>query len=95
MDPQGSQVVEPYKKQYGLTFPHLLDSKRLVSSAYRVRGTPTNFLLDRKGRVVAGAVGFRDFGSPEAHALIEALLGETAGKKNTTEPRSSQASPGG
>ena len=76
MDPQGAEIVAPYKKEHGLTFPHLLDSDRAVSKIYGVRGTPTNYVLDREGRVVAGAVGYRDFNSSQAHALIEALLNE-------------------
>ena len=76
-------MVKPYKKKHGLTFPHLLDSDRSVSQVYGVRGTPTNFLIDRAGRAVARSVGYRDFASIDAHTLIEALLGElpvTGGK---------------
>ena len=92
MDPEGAEIVGPYKKKHGLTFPHLLDPNRMVSGEFRVRGTPTNYLLDRQGRVVAAAVGYRDFGSPEAHALIEALLEEPVGKEpGGTQP--SQALP--
>lgn len=81
MDSQGAKLVGPYKKRQGLTFPHLLDSNRLVSFVYGVRGTPTNYLLDRRGRVVAGSIGYRDFASKDAHALIQALLKEPAEAK--------------
>lgn len=94
MDPEGAEIVGPYKKKHRLTFPHLLDPDRMVSGEFGVRGTPTNYLLDREGRVVAAAVGYRDFDSPEAHALIEALLEEPMGR-GSRETRPPQALPKG
>jgi hypothetical protein len=35
----------------------------------------TTVVIDRVGQVVAGAAGARDWDSPAAHAVVEALLG--------------------
>jgi hypothetical protein len=43
---------------------------------FSVRGTPTNFLVDRAGRVRGGGAGYRDWNSPEARQLIKSLLKE-------------------
>lgn len=94
MDPQGAEVVAPYRERHRLTFPHLLDPDRLVAFTYGVRATPTNLILDRQGRVVILSLGYRDFGSPDAMALIEALLAEpmVEGKR---ESRRAGSSPDG
>jgi peroxiredoxin len=96
MDSQGAEIVAPYKKKHGLTFLHLLDSERSVSRLYGVRGTPTNYILDRMGRVVAGSIGYRDFASPQAHSLIEALLDEKEKeeKGRKIKKEDSRSSPG-
>jgi peroxiredoxin len=68
--------VKAYIAQHRLTFMHLLDPDYSVTSMFSVRATPTNFLIDRRGRIVASAVGYRDWTTPEAHRLIESLLAE-------------------
>ena len=45
-----------------------------MSGMFSIRGTPTNFLVNRKGEAIGRAVGFRDWSSEKAYALIEALL---------------------
>ncbi len=69
-------LVREYVTRNRLTFPQLLDMGREVSSMFSVRGTPTNYLIDRQGRVRGGGVGYRDWSSPEAYRLIESLLTE-------------------
>lgn len=70
--------VRAYVTRHGLTFPHLLDANYEVSPIFGVRGTPTSFLIDRKGRVRGGGVGYRDWSSPEAQKLVESLLTEVS-----------------
>ena len=74
LDPSGARAVKPYVEDNHLTFPHLMDQTNEVSRVFMVPATPTTFLLNREGRVVGGGAGFRDWGAPEAHQLIEALL---------------------
>ncbi len=74
IDSSGEKVVKPYVEENHLTFPHLIDQANEVSRVFMVPATPTTFLLDREGRLVGGGAGYRDWGAPEAHQLIEALL---------------------
>jgi peroxiredoxin len=60
---------------FRLTFPIGLDPDGAVAKAYRMRALPTTIVIDRAGQVVAGAAGARDWDSPAAHAVVEALLG--------------------
>jgi peroxiredoxin len=58
----------------GYTAPVLLDPNGQVADAYRVRGTPTAYLIGRDGIVLGGAVGPRPWGGPAGRALLRALL---------------------
>jgi len=66
--------VKGYLVKHKLTFPALLDNDSRVSNLYGVRATPTRFLIDREGRLVAGSIGPRDWASEEARELISHLL---------------------
>ncbi len=77
-------LVTTYMAKHRLSFPHLLDADYKVSSMFNVRGTPTNFLIDRAGRVRGGGSGYRDWTSREAHRLIESLLAEGVDDKSRT-----------
>jgi peroxiredoxin len=44
-------LVRPFMAELGLTFPALLDLDGAVTRAYRVRGLPASFLVDRQGTV--------------------------------------------
>ncbi len=76
VDSEGASVVAPFVKTHGLTFPVALDSKMAVAERYRVRGLPTTFLVDRRGNLVAVAMGPREWDGPAARALVEHLLKE-------------------
>jgi thiol-disulfide isomerase/thioredoxin len=69
-------VVARYAAELGLTFPLLLDPDGTTNARFGVVGLPTTFFVGRDGRAVAFAVGPRDWGSPDARALFEALLAE-------------------
>jgi hypothetical protein len=71
---EGADVVNAYRHEMGLSFPMLLDAVGEVSQLYGVRATPTHFLINAEGNVVAGTVGAKDWTAPEIRALVEALL---------------------
>ena len=73
-------LVKAYVAKHRLTFPHLLDAEARVASMLAVPGTPTTFLVDRAGQVVAGGVGYRDWASPAASQLVESVLKTTDSK---------------
>ncbi len=57
-----------------LTFPALLDPNWEVAGAYRLRGLPTTFLIDRMGVIRAAEIGFQDWASSESREKLEELL---------------------
>ena len=58
------------------TFPILFDPESKISADYGVKGLPTSFLIDKKGRLAYRAIGGRAFDHPEVERLIRRLLAE-------------------
>ena len=75
---EDKQAVARYATDLRLTFPLVLDQAGTNNRLYGVIGLPTSFVLGRDGRAVAFGVGPRQWGSPPARALVEALLAEPA-----------------
>lgn len=71
-EPKG--VVEKAVRERGYTVPVLLDSAAEVALKYEVRATPTVYLIDRQGKLVASAVGARPWDSQEGRQLLQTLL---------------------
>jgi thiol-disulfide isomerase/thioredoxin len=59
-----------------LTFPILLDTRSRAMQSWKVSGLPTTYLVDKQGRIIASAVGGREFDHPELVAAIRAVLGK-------------------
>ncbi|MBI2177658.1 MAG: TlpA family protein disulfide reductase [Candidatus Tectomicrobia bacterium] len=77
IDVEGAAAVRPYVEKRKLSFVHLLDPESEIARGYfGLRGTPTNYFVDRAGNAVGAAIGYRDWSSPGAHRLIELLLDE-------------------
>lgn len=71
-EPKG--VVEKAAQERGYTFPVLLDSTAEVTLKYEVRATPTVYLVDRRGNLVASAVGARPWDGQQGRKLVQELL---------------------
>ncbi|HEV8309968.1 MAG TPA: TlpA disulfide reductase family protein [Methylomirabilota bacterium] len=66
--------VKEFMAELKLTFPALLDSNGEVVRAYRLRGLPTTFLIDRQGIVRAVEIGYRDWADTGSRKKLEELL---------------------
>lgn len=51
------------------------DEKGTTPTAYKIKGMPSSYLVDRDGKVVATHVGFRDDERPMLEAKLRAALG--------------------
>jgi thiol-disulfide isomerase/thioredoxin len=56
------------------TFPVLLDSKSHAAHAFGVMGIPSTYLIDQQGRIVAQAIGGRDYDSATMRTLLDRLM---------------------
>ena len=68
------EVVGKAARERGYTFPVLFDTTAEVAQRYQVRATPTVYLIDRRGRLVASAVGARPWDSQQGRSVLQELL---------------------
>jgi thiol-disulfide isomerase/thioredoxin len=68
------ELAQQFLKELGVTFPVVEDKTDVAGGLYQVTGTPTNFLIDREGRIIFRGVGYAPGGEGELRAQIEYLL---------------------
>ena len=69
------EVVRRVVRERGYTAPVLLDqSGEITGKVYGVWAPPTQYILDRQGRLVGRAIGPRNWDRPEARKFIQSLL---------------------
>jgi cytochrome c biogenesis protein CcmG/thiol:disulfide interchange protein DsbE len=71
---EAPEAVSAWVRSKRISMDVLLDPPGIASRAWAITATPSTFLVDRGGRVVARAVGTRPWTDPEGRAVIEALL---------------------
>ena len=71
---ESSDKVAAWVKKTGLEFPVFLDEDGVATRAWKVRSTPTVFIIDRQGRLIGKTVGTKPWTSPTGRALFSALL---------------------
>jgi peroxiredoxin len=74
---ESQEDVIYFMKNYGLTFPALLDEDGRVNGAYGIQAIPTTFLINRDGRIILRLVGSINWDTEKIHAAIESLLNST------------------
>lgn len=62
-------AVAPFAREYGLTFPILLDEGNLVGAAYQLRSLPSTYFINRAGVIKEIVIG-----GPMAEALLRARV---------------------
>ncbi|MBW2149775.1 MAG: TlpA family protein disulfide reductase [Deltaproteobacteria bacterium] len=68
------EKVKGFMTRNRLNLPVLLDPTKKISKRYRTFALPTTYLVDRAGYLLAGAIGHREWNSPQFHMLVEELL---------------------
>lgn len=73
---EDADTIEAFTSQLDTmpTFPILLDTRGRSMKAWKVSGLPTTFLVDKRGQVVASAIGGREFDHPEIVKTVRELI---------------------
>jgi thiol-disulfide isomerase/thioredoxin/Tfp pilus assembly protein PilF len=64
--------VLPFMQSSGYSFTPLRDKDQMAEKAYNVRGEPSNFLIDREGRIVFSGFMIQN---PKAQRMLELMIG--------------------
>jgi peroxiredoxin len=67
-------AVQKFFDKYELTFTAVIDKTGRIGSQYGARNIPTTYIIDRKGFVLAGTIGGKDWYTPEMIDFFETLL---------------------
>lgn len=71
-----ASTVSSFMKENNYTFPVFLDPSSHLGAQLASRGIPTTYIIDKKGRVIAGTIGARSYDGSEFMKLIERLSKE-------------------
>ena len=71
---EDTDLVRRTVRVRGYTAPVLLDPGQKVTADYRVTGTPTVYVVDRRFQIIGRAIGRRDWASETGRQLIGALV---------------------
>lgn len=70
---ESRKTVETFISKNNYTFPIFLDENSAVGTAFASQGIPTTYILDKKGRLIAGIVGSREYADPDLILLLKEL----------------------
>ena len=74
VDYEGIKPVQEFINKHQYTFPVLLDPQGETLDLFEVKGIPTTFLIDKKGKMDWKAIGPRDWKSVEVVSLLNLLI---------------------
>lgn len=72
LDQDGWEAVAPFVNKFKIAYPVVLGNRDVVVNYGGIRAIPTTFIVDRKGNVVSGHVGY--FAKDEFEVEIEKFL---------------------
>lgn len=71
-----TSLAEEFLLETPANFPIFYDPKGKVARAFKLKGMPSSFIINKAGKVVSSHVGFTDEKKVKYQAEIEALLAE-------------------
>ena len=71
---ESSSTVASFVKEFGMTFPVLLDATGEIGSTYGASSIPTTYVIDRKGFAVSGIIGSIEWDTPRMRTYLTSLL---------------------
>lgn len=74
VDKDGPEVIEPFLKKYGVSFPVLHDRKGRVKELYKTTGVPETFIIDQNGVIAEKVWGPRDWADPASISMVKELI---------------------
>lgn len=74
LDGRGEKDVKPFIDKHGFRVATLIDPRMAVAREHGVRWIPVTIVIDRKGVMVARAIGPRQWDGKEALDLVQSLM---------------------
>ncbi|SRR5712692_2141598 len=74
IDGRGEKDVKPFMEKNGFRLPTLIDPRMAVAREHDIRWIPVTVVVDRRGVMVARAIGPRAWDGKEALDLVQSLM---------------------
>lgn len=74
IDKEGAKIVEPFVKEYDITFDILLDRSGKYKEKYKTTGVPETLIIDQNGVVAERVIGQRDWSKVSNLKTVLSLL---------------------
>jgi cytochrome c biogenesis protein CcmG/thiol:disulfide interchange protein DsbE len=74
IDATGAKAVGPFMKEYGLSFPALLDTGGTIQDLYGTTGIPESYVIGKEGFVEEIVIGPKDWSTPEVVRFFRELI---------------------
>ncbi len=58
---ESQDAVKKFKKEFGLSFPILMDEKLAVANKYQIQPIPTSYMIDSNGKIQHIALGAMNY----------------------------------
>jgi cytochrome c biogenesis protein CcmG/thiol:disulfide interchange protein DsbE len=78
VDYEGIKHVKEFIERHRYTFHVLVDPKCQALDLYEVKGIPTTFIIDKRGRMRGKTVSARDWKNPHVTTLLKQLIEESS-----------------
>jgi thiol-disulfide isomerase/thioredoxin len=72
----GKNFAPEFWKKKSLSFSYFFDEGKAVAQQFQIDTLPSNFVIDRKGRLAFSGFGANDWSGQETTGFIESLLNE-------------------
>lgn len=76
---EGKTFAKDFWKKKDFSFPSFFDSSKQIAQIFDVEALPSNFVIDREGRIAFSGFGANDWSNPQTVEFIENLLAEQKG----------------
>jgi thiol-disulfide isomerase/thioredoxin len=75
--PEGKTFARDFWNKWKFTFPNFFDATGQLQHEFDIGLLPTNFVIDRQGRLVLTSDGANDWNTPQMTDMIDGLLKES------------------
>lgn len=66
--------IKSFLKKHPALFDIMIDPDAVSADIYKVRGMPSSYIIDRKGRLIGSHAGFRTKDEPKLEKMIQQAL---------------------
>lgn len=91
----GKKFAHDFWAREKFTFPSFFDTHKELSQQFEIEMLPSNFVIDRQGRLVFSGFGANDWSNSQTTEFLEGLLQEPAQESSSQEPSADATAKGG